>query len=629
MLIKTTFAISGKPVESQDTAKKAIPIPLIEPRNRVASASLTTDYYEQLISQESAKALTYKLPKTNEEFRTGFESNETNDYGEYDMVIVGAGTAGCILATRLSELDKISILLIEAGGEETDFTQIPAMWPYHQFSDFNWGYYSTPQKQCCLGMNNSQCMVARGKVIGGGSAINGALYVRGNCKDYDNWAALGNRGWSCKDVLPYFKKSENSQIKGDKGYHGIGGFWNIEYSLPPFPLFDNFINGSLETNLTIVDYNGKSQIGVSRVQFDIKRGRKQSSGTAFLNNARKRSNLKVVTKALVTRITIDRRSKRATGVEFVTRNKKFRVRAIKEVIVSAGAINTPQILMLSGIGPRKHLRDMKIPLVADLPVGENLIEHPVVNLMVRTNYTAPNISTEESVRQYLNGFGPLTKGSNVDGVSFFHTGNDSTGQPSIQLDMTGALATDATMFQKTQNYNTTIAEKYSQVIQPRTDMIWYATLLHEKSRGRIQLQSNSPIDFPSIDLNMFDEPEDVDVLSEGVEYVVRLLETEAFRKINATLLSASLCGNFEKNSKQYFECLFRNLGTTGYHPCGTAAMGPDRRKFVVDHKLRVHGVGKLRVVDASIFPLGISGNLNAPTTMVAEKAADIIKSELK
>ena len=326
-------------------------------------------------------------------------------------------------------------------------------------------------------MNNSQCVIYRGKVIGGGSSINGAMYVRGNCKDYDNWAALGNRGWSCKDVLPYFKKSENSQVDGDEGYHGIGGFWNIEYSLPESPLWHTFINGSLETNLPFIDYNGRSQIGVSKLQSNIKRGRRQSFGTAFLNNARKRSNLKVVTKALVTKITIDRQSKRATGVEFVTGNKKIRVRARKEVIVSAGAINTPQLLMLSGIGPRNHLRDMKIPLVAYLSVGKNLIEHPLVSLQVRSNYIAPNTSMEESVEQYLNGLGPLIKGANIERLSFFHTRNNSKEGPAIQLVMAAPPAVDSPLFQRTQNFNKTISQAYEKLLQPKTDIEWYVIIL--------------------------------------------------------------------------------------------------------------------------------------------------------
>ncbi|KAJ3657991.1 hypothetical protein Zmor_009761 [Zophobas morio] len=559
------------------------------------SASLTSDYYQQLISQETAKALTYELPKKNEEFRTGFESDEINDYGEYDVVIVGAGTAGCIVATRLSEIAKISILLIEAGGEENDFNQIPGLWAYHQFSELNWGYYTIPQKYSCL------------ERIGGGSSINGVMYVRGNYKDYDNWAALGNRGWSYKNVLPYFKKSENSQVDGDKGYHGIGGFWNIEYLLPLSPLYDNFVNGSLETNLTFVDYNGRSQIGVTRLQINTKRGRRQSFGTAFLNNARKRSNLKVVTKALGVRFCFsievinyhcdkchcvafkckNQRSKRATGVEFVTNNKKFRVRARKQVIVSAGAVNTPQLLLLSGIGPRNHLRDLKIPLVADLPVGKNLIDHVILTLIVRSNYTAPNTTLQQQVEQFLNGLGTLTTSTNVDGMSFFNTRNNSAEGPAIQFAMASPVSTDASLFQRTQNYNNTIAEMYSKLIQPQNDMVWYVVLLHEKSRGRIQLQSNSPIDFPNIDLNLLEKQEDVDVLSEGMEYVYRLLKTEAFKKLNAELLDVPLC---DKNSKQFMECFIRNLGGPGNHPCGTAAMGPDPRKFVVDDKLRVHGV---------------------------------------
>ena len=331
-------------------------------------------------------------------------------------------------------------------------------------------------------MTNRQCVVPRGKVIGGSSSINGVMYVRGNCKDYDHWAALGNRGWSCKDVLPYFKKSENSQVEGDKNYHGIGGFWNIEYGLPSSPLFDNFVNGSLERKQSFGDYNGENQTGSAKFQTNTKRGRRQSLGTAFLNNARKRSNLKVVTKALVTKITTDQRSKQATGVEFVTQNRKFLVRARQEVIISAGAINTPQLLMLSGIGPREHLTEMKIPLIADLPVGQNLIEHPLLNLIFRTNYTEPNATLENLVERYLNGLGPLTKGGSADGTGFIHTKNNSQ-VPSIQIAFAPPNAIDPSISRRSLNYNNTISETFLKNIKPESDILIYVMLLHEKERS--------------------------------------------------------------------------------------------------------------------------------------------------
>jgi choline dehydrogenase len=210
-----------------------------------------------------------------------------------------------VVATRLSEVADWKVLLLEAGGEEDDFNNIPAMFMYLQFSEMNWGYYSTPQTSCCQGMKDKKCIIPRGKLIGGSSAINAVMYVRGNPKDYDKWAELGNPGWSYEDVLPYFVKSENSMIDGDEGYHGQGGFWDVEYALPPSEVFTNFVDGNDELNASIVDYNGREQIGAAKTQLNTKRGRRQSTGTAFLDNARKRKNLTVVTKALVTKIDVD------------------------------------------------------------------------------------------------------------------------------------------------------------------------------------------------------------------------------------------------------------------------------------------------------------------------------------
>ncbi|KAJ3657978.1 hypothetical protein Zmor_009750 [Zophobas morio] len=591
------------------------------------SCSITTQYYQRLINQGTKEALEYKLPTSNNEFKQGVETENTEEYGEFDFAIVGAGSAGSVLATRLSEIDDFTILLLEAGGEEDDFNQIPALWLYNQFSEKNWGYYSIPQKHSCLGMNNRQCIVPRGKLLGGSSSINTLMYSRGNCKDYDNWAQLGNHGWSCKDVLPYFKKSENSQVHGDENYHGKGGLWNVENPQPDSPLFQTFVNASLELKQPIVEYNGKNQIGASHLQSNIKHGKRQSLATAFLDNSRQRTNLKILTKTLVTKVVIDPQTKQAKGVEFVTRNKKFHVRATKEVIVSAGAINTPQLLMLSGVGPKDELSKLKIPLVADLPVGKNLIEHPVLVLTVRSTYTAPKIDMNELIQQYLNGFGTLTKGSNVEGVGYIQTKNDSNKAPTIEILFSVPPHIDTSIFQREFNHNNNINTKLIDTTDPQRDIFFYIVLLHEKSRGRIFLNSSSPIDFPNIDINMLAEREDVETLIEGVEYVQKLLKTDAFKKINATLLEVPICSKFKIGSKEYLECLIRNLAGPTDHPCGTAAMGPNNGKYVVGDTLQVHGVGNLKVVDASIFPSSISGHLNAPTVMVAEKAADLIKKK--
>jgi choline dehydrogenase-like flavoprotein len=477
-------------------------------------------------------------------------------------------------------------------------------------------------------MKDKKCIIPRGKLIGGSSAINVLMYVRGNPKDYDKWAELGNPGWSYEDVLPYFIKSENSQIDGDEGYHGKGGFWNVEYALPPSEIFPNFVDGNDELNASIIDYNGREQIGAAKTQLNTKRGRRQSTGTAFLDNARKRKNLTVVTKALVTKIDVDPESKVARGVEFVRQDQKYTVAATKEVIVSGGAINSPQLLMLSGIGPKDHLEELGIQVVADLPVGKNLLEHPLFpGLTFQTNYTLPTCNMEELVELYLDGMGLLSNPSNVDAIGFIHTGDTPSEVPTVEYLYLPPDGNNKSIMSKAYNYNDDLTNNFLSKINPTSDITIYLALLHEKSTGQITLQSTDPTDFPNIDLNMFAESEDVDNLIEGIEFVLNLTKTEAFRKINAQLLNIPICADSEQYSKAFWECVIRHMTTTINHPCGTTAMGSDVTTSVVDGNLKVHGIDKLRVVDAGVFPTTISGHTNAPTVMVAEKISDVIKSD--
>ncbi|XP_063922835.1 glucose dehydrogenase [FAD, quinone]-like [Zophobas morio] len=589
---------------------------------RVVTPSLTTDYYQTLISERTTQAQVYELPQTNSEFAT---SHETTDFGSYDFIIAGAGSAGSVLASRLSEIDDWRILLLEAGGEEDDFNAIPGMFPYLQFSEMNWGYYTTPQANCCLGMRDNKCMAPRGKSIGGSSAINAVLYVRGNAEDYDKWAQLGNPGWSYEEVLPYFMKSENSQIGGNGDYHGKGGFWGVEHATPYSDLFDVFVEANDALNQSNIDYNGAGQIGVSKTQLSIKHGKRQSAGTAFLDNARKRSNLEVVTGALVTRVNINEETKRAEGVEFATKEQKFRVSATKEVLVAAGAINTPQLLMLSGIGPSKHLEELGIDVIADLPVGQNLMEHPqFLGLTFHTNYSAQGSNLDDSIEQYLQGSGPLT--STAEALGFLH-GSSIDGTPTIMYAFSPPSGSSSPIVARMYNYNDDLIENYLNKLNPSSDVSFSLILLHQKSRGSVTLKSSDPIDFPNVDLNMFEEEEDVDDFVKGIDFVLDLVQTEPFQRINATFVDIPVCGEFEKFSREFWGCAVRHMSMTLYHPCGTTAMGLSEENSVVDSSLKVHGIASLRVVDAGIFPSTISGPTNAAVIMVAEKIADVIKNE--
>ena len=482
-------------------------------------------------------------------------------------------------------------------------------------------------EQLFKGMMEQRCIIPRGKVIGGSSTINAVMYVRGNPKDYDTWEELGNPGWSYQDVLPYFIKSENSQIDGDSGYHGTGGFWNVEYAQPPSPLFSNFVNASLELDVPIVDYNGENEFGSAQTQFNIKRGKRQSTGTAFLDNARKRKNLQVKTKALATKIVIDPDRKVAQGVEFVQGDKKFVALASKEVIVSGGAINSPQLLMLSGVGPQDHLDELGIEVLADLPVGKNLLEHPLFpGLIIRTNYTLPSSDLETLIEYYLLGLGPYTKPGGIDGIGFIKSA-DTGDVPKVEYLFVPPGGSSSLILTRAYNYDTELVFGFLNQINPMTDMIIALALLHEKSTGRITLKSTDPIDFPNIDLNMLAEQEDVDNLVEGIEFLLDLVDTEAMRAVSAQAVSIPICTEFTELSKEYWECVVRRMTTTIYHPCGTTAMGPDSTTSVVDSNLKVHGVESLRVVDAGVFPTTVSGHTNAPAVMVAEKIADVIKSD--
>ncbi|KAJ3630375.1 hypothetical protein MTP99_011574 [Tenebrio molitor] len=587
--------------------------------------SFTSEYYENLISQRTTEARAYEMPESNVEFQRGASSPESNDFGSYDFIVVGAGSAGSVLATRLSEVPDWSVLLLEAGGEEDDFNAIPGMFPYLQFSDMNWGYFTTPQTNCCLGMRDRRCPAPRGKSVGGSGAINAVLYVRGNAKDYDKWVELGNPGWSHEEVLPYFVKSENSQIHGDEGYHGKGGVWDVEYALPPAETFSTLIDANAELNATTLDYNGLRQLGVSKTQTNIKHGKRQSAATAFLDNSRKRENLKLVTRALVTKIDIDAEGV-ARGVIFTTRDQKFVARAAKEVIVSAGAVNSPQLLMLSGVGPRDHLEDLEIETVADLPVGRNLQEHPhFLGLNFRTNYTAPSSDFGTAIEEYLTGLGPLT--TTAEALGFLHAGDVPDDVPMIKYIFNPPSGPGGVpIADRIYNFDDDLVTNYLNKMNSSTDFGFSLILLHPKSRGRITLKSNDPIDFPNIDLNMFSESEDIDNFIEGIDFVLKLTQTEAFRRMDASLVEIPICDQFEPYSRSFWECAVRHMSMTLYHPCGTTAMGPDGTTSVVDGDLKVHGIDNLRVVDAGVFPSTISGPTNAAVIMVAEKISDVIKN---
>ncbi|KAK4887895.1 hypothetical protein RN001_004166 [Aquatica leii] len=582
----------------------------------------TIAYYVNLINTEQARAYTYPLPTDSTTFKAQQRSRSKSTY---DYIVVGAGSAGAVIASRLTERQNVSVLLIEAGGEESDFSDIPRMNLFLQGLEYNWNYNSTCQETSCLGMINKQCAIPRGRGLGGTSIINALMYVRGNKKDYDDWRDLGNPGWGYNDLLPIFKYSEDFKAVGDSGYHGTGGYLSVENIRFNHTQVEAFIEANKELGRLEVDYNGAFQLGVAKTQMTNIYGRRDSTGKAFLKPARNRTNLHVEKNSLVTKILITPSSKKAYGVLYSKNGVIYEVRCRKEVIISAGSINSPQLLMLSGIGPKKHLRQLRIPVIQNLPVGDNLQDHATYfALHFTTNYTEPIVPLQENVDNYLNGFGRLTAGGNAHAIAFLQTNSsDTSDQPDIEFIMAPSINVSP-FIQKAYHYTNETYNAVWSKVNPRISFTIFVILLHPKSRGTVKLKSRSPYHYPEINPNLLSDKEehDIETMYKGIQQALQLLDTNAFKSLNASLLYAPLpaCVNHSYLSKSYWYCQLRQLTMSIFHPIGTCKMGPTPKLgAVVDSDLKVHGICNLRVADASIIPLHISGHTNAPAIMIAEK----------
>ncbi|XP_055911317.1 glucose dehydrogenase [FAD, quinone]-like [Eupeodes corollae] len=550
----------------------------------------------------------------------------------YDFVVIGAGTAGSVVASRLSENPKWRVLVLEAGGDPPMESMIPAIYFNIQHSKYNFNYYTEPDDKSCLGYKNQVCYWPRGKMIGGSGAINAMMYVQGTSEDYDNWERRGNPNWAWKDVRLAFEKSLQTNDSDRKGCGCVNDF-GVHYS----EIREMLFKGAMELGVPrLNDLKEGAYIGYTALKGNTKNGVRGSTGKSFLAKSKDRPNLHVIKNAVVTKINLDEHGSQVKGVTFVYNDhQQLSVNIAKEVILSAGAIDSPKILMLSGIGPKEHLESVGIPVLKNLQVGNNLQDHVMVPLFFKVDDSKVKAQTlrdqlDATYTYLVNQTGPLATTGTVPVTGFINSDEQSS-SPYPDILFHNMFAQRGTSVMETWLHSAEVADDIANPIREiHKDthlFVAFVKLLRPKSIGYIHLHSADPKDPPKLFANYLADSQDIETILRGIKFQMKMEETAAFKEQNAKLLQINLpeCNELTFKSDNYWKCYMKYMSNTVYHMAGSVKMGPDTdSSAVLDWRLRVKGVKGLRVADTSIMPSIVSGNTNGPTMMIGERAAEFI-----